>query len=147
MIPARATSAGQKGVHAMKYLAMILLASLLSSTAVWAEGGGKFDGSWELKFAAADSTRGARELLVELSLQGGAGTWHTQNASAKWDTCATHDAPVVVKKATDSEISFKVEFTKVLSACNDFTVKLNLVDEKNVEGAFRNGKKITGQRK
>lgn len=132
----------------MKKERVVLLVGLLLCGTVWAEGGSKFDGTWELNYTlTGEAVKGRHERVVELQLKGGSGTWHTQNASQKWSPCEYKDSPVSVSNATETDAQLRVERSKAVGGCEDFSVKLHLVDDKSLEGSFPRGTKITGQKK
>ena len=111
-------------------------ASLLLSTLLFAQAPNPYNGNWAISLDAP----GAKGLDGKLVIDGEGGTWDVRYMS-KRNPCAGKQAPVVVRKATAEELSFDVDFGKVLTGCGvvAYTVR------PTADGALQ-GQSVDGQR-
>lgn len=113
-------------------------AALLWLSAAVAAQAVSYDGNWRASFKSArGADRGGTVVLA-----GETGTWDME-VSNRNDPCAGRAYPVAVQKATADELVFEVSRAKVLTGCATSIMSFKRVDDKTLEGAFEDGRKLT----
>lgn len=81
---------------------------------------------------------------AEVTITGNEGTWRMLRARAA-ASCAQHDWPVEVMRATKQELRLRVHASRALEGCNDFGVIVKRASDTRLEGT-RNGKPLVFER-
>lgn len=116
---------------------IIAFGGLLVVATVLAQQPNQYNGTWRVEF---DSKKGvAREGTVVIKDQGG--TWDVLHQK-KNDPCAGRAAPISIQRVTEDELVFEISTSKALTGCEDRVVKLRRTDEKTLQGAIDDGRKI-----
>ena len=102
------------------------------------------DGKWTANFSAQNGT--PREAAV--AIKGDEGTWKLASARVnREDPCNGNAIPFVVSKAEDA-YQFAMSPSKGLAGCgSDYTLTMKKVDDKTLEGNFRDGRKFVVTRR
>jgi hypothetical protein len=118
----------------------VLVGTVMSSTAV-AQQPHPFVGEWE----GTMKTQKADELEVKVVLTASGGTWrfYGKGMPSRKNPCVGRDFPIEVKSSTDKRIVFKVSGASVLKGCVDDVATLNATDDKALQGALADGRKIS----
>ena len=125
-----------------------LLVACACSTSAFGQDAPAYDGTW----AATYTNDGRHEFGAELVLKGDSGTWrnfagHSDAMLAKNNPCLMKDFPVSVEKSTADELTFRVDGSKVVAGCKDFTATLRRVDDNTLDGTFGGPWKVRIARK
>ena len=113
----------------------LLLAFMLSP--IFAQTATPYDGTWKMKFQGVQATLGGEVVIKE-----GGGTWDQDPGLAKND-CFKRVAPITVELATAEQLVFKVNRSKALTGCPDWTMKFKRVDDRTLQGEFPDGRAIS----
>lgn len=97
-----------------------------------------YDGNW---MATWTSPTGAN-MAARVKIKDAGGTWRVLRGS-RTDNCAELDFPLVVKRATKSELVFSVSASQVLRGCSNYAGRATRVGDKRLEGKFADGTIIT----
>ena len=121
----------------MRTILVALFASAFSSIACAQDAApASYDGTWAMTAASTDG----REFSAELVLKGDGGTWRNYGrrggAAMKNNPCLMKEFPVTVQKSTADGLTFRVDGSKVIAGCNDFTAELKRVDDKTLDGTM-----------
>jgi hypothetical protein len=73
------------------------------------------------------------------------GTWRLLGAN-RGDNCFERDFPLVVGRATETELAFSVRASQVVQGCADASVRAARKGEKRLDGKFRDGTVVTLER-
>ena len=73
------------------------------------------------------------------------GTWRLLGAN-RGDNCFERDFPLVVGRATETELAFSVRASQVVQGCADSGVRAARIGEKRLDGKFRDGTAVTFER-
>jgi hypothetical protein len=68
---------------------------------------------------------------------------YTMTSSSRTDACVGIGAPITVQAASPDELVFKVDRSKVLTGCSDFTWKFKNVDDKKMKAQLTEGRSVT----
>lgn len=71
------------------------------------------------------------------------GGTYTMTSSSRTDACVGIGAPITVQAASPDELVFKVNRSKVLTGCSDFTWKFKNVDDKTMKAQLTEGLSVT----
>ena len=103
----------------------------------WAQTVNPHNGTWTVKF----STERRVDLSGTVVIDREVGTWQVVAQSVR-DPCIGKKSPLVVTKATDDELEFEVQRSKVLVGCPDFTARFRKVDERTLAATFGGGRPV-----
>jgi hypothetical protein len=97
------------------------------------------EGSWSANFSAPNGTQREAAVLIK----GDEGNWKLATARVnREDPCVGRPIPFVISKA-DDVFRFAMSPSKGLAGCGeDYTLSMRKVDEKTLEGNFRDGRKF-----
>lgn len=125
----------------MNTLRWLGLGGAFLGSITFAQGPNPYNGKWIAKFQGQRG--GARE--TELVVKDDGGTWKVWGTShgTKRNPCIGRDLPIVVQRASTSELAFRIESSKALSGCTDRSVTLKRVDDKTLQGQFDDGRTLT----
>jgi len=73
------------------------------------------------------------------------GTWRLLGTN-RGDNCFERDFPLVVGRATETELAFSVRASQVVQGCADASVRVARNGEKRLDGKFRDGTAVTLER-
>jgi len=73
------------------------------------------------------------------------GTWRLLGSN-RGDNCFERDFPLVVGRATETELAFSVRASQVVRGCADSGVRAVPSGEKRLDGKFRDGTAVTLER-
>ncbi|SEB06656.1 hypothetical protein [Variovorax sp. YR216] len=98
------------------------------------------DGAWVAKWNAPNGT--GREAKV--AIKGEQGTWKMATSRMnREDPCNGNPIPFDVSKS-DEGVAFAMSPSKGMAGCGqDYTLKMKKVDDKTMEGSFRDGRTFT----
>jgi hypothetical protein len=113
--------------------------AILSPLACLAQTSDSLEGVWTANFNALNGTQ--REAKV--AIKGGEGTWKLATARTnREDPCIGSPIPFTVSKEEDV-IRFAMSPSRNLAGCGaDYTLTVKKVDERTLEGSFRDGRKF-----
>lgn len=111
-------------------------ASLLLSALLFAQAPNPYNGNWTISLDAP----GAKGLDGKLVIDGEGGTWDVRYMS-KRNPCAGKEAPIVVRKATAEELTFDIDFGKVLSGCGVVSYAVRPAADGSLQGQSLDGQR------
>ena len=121
---------------------LIAAASLLLALTCAIAQSPRYQGSWTGTFQATPTA----QLTVDVEFDGNAGKWRAASSNRN-NPCLNRDFPVVITNQSDTELTFEVYGSKTLVGCTDATVSLKAVDEKTLDGALNDGRRVRLMRK
>lgn len=131
----------------MRKIPVVLLACVFAATASAQDAAvTSYDGTWAISGTSPEG----RTINAELVLKGDAGTWRifARNANAmKNNPCLMKNFPVAVQKSTADELTLRVDGSKVVPGCNDFTATLKPVGGNALDGTTEGGGTLHIERK
>jgi len=74
------------------------------------------------------------------------GTWRLLGAN-RGDNCFERDFPLVVERATETEVAFSVRASQIVRGCSDSGLRAKRNGEKRLDGKFRDGTTVTLERR
>ena len=122
----------------MNVLRLTIVAGTVFGSVALAQVANPYNGTWTIKFDGA--ARVNLEGTVVVKDDGGS---YKVLAQSKNNPCVGREAPLNVKSATADELVFEVTRSKVLSGCEDYTLRFKRVDDKTLQGSLADGRKIT----
>lgn len=120
---------------------VLFCALAMLAAAATSQTAGSFSGKW----AGSTKNMGGGDLVVDLVIGDGAGTWRfvRQGNQGKNNPCLEKDFPVVVVSQSASELSLKIDGAKVLQGCLDQVATLKSADGKLLEGTLDDGRPVS----
>ena len=126
----------------MKRIEWLVIGSLLLSPVALAEGPNPYTGTWTAEFVTSKGkTRKGTVILKQKD-----GTWDMKHQRFQ-NPCSGKPFPIVIKKASEDKLVFKILRSRVLSGCTDHTAVLKPINDKTLQGETKSGQKITLVRK
>ena len=126
----------------MKKIEWLIIGSLLLSPAALAEAPNPYTGKWDVEFVTPKGkTRKGTVILNQKD-----GTWDMKHQHFQ-NSCSGRPFPIVIKKASEDKLVFKILRSRVLSGCTDHTAVLKPINDKTLQGETKSGLKITLVRK
>jgi hypothetical protein len=104
---------------------------------LFAQQTGPFEGKWN----GTMQIGGGRSLPIEASFDTTGGKWRI-TVSNRENPCMNRDLPLSITSQSQSELVFALNGSKVLVGCSDATIALKLIDNKTLEGAVDDGRKV-----
>lgn len=74
------------------------------------------------------------------------GTWHILGAN-RGDNCFDRDFPLVVGRATETDLAFSVRASHLVRGCSDSGLHFTKIGPKRLDGKFRDGTPVTLERR
>ena len=96
-----------------------------------------YNGTWALSFDTK-----TEDLEGTVVVKDDGGTWHVDAQGSK-NPCIGREFQIAVKAASEAELVFEVQRSKLLASCKDWMVKLKRVDAKTLKGLFADSREIT----
>ncbi|HEV8691968.1 MAG TPA: hypothetical protein VGQ91_16815 [Ideonella sp.] len=118
----------------------LLVVGLILSFGAPALAANPYNGAWKLFFDTK-----TEDLEGTVVVKDDGGTWHVE-AKSKKNPCIGSESPIAVKTASETELVFEVQRSKLLASCKDWTVKLKRVDDKTLKGHFADNREIMLQK-
>ena len=118
----------------MKKLCFAPLFAIVLAFPVLAQSPNPYDGTWAVSF---DGQRTA-DLEGTVVVKDGGGMWKVLAKSRK-NPCIGREAPITVKTASADELVFEINRSKVLTGCEDLTMKFKKVDGTTLSGKTSSG--------
>lgn len=120
---------------------VLFCALAMLAAAATSQTAGSFSGKW----AGSTKNMGGGDLVVDLVIVDGAGTWRfvRQGNQGRNNPCLEKDLPVVVVSQSASELSLKIDGAKVLQGCLDQVATLKSADGKLLEGTLDDGRPVS----
>ena len=100
-----------------------------------------YNGKWMARWT---SPSGA-SVAARVEVRDAGGTWRLVGSN-RGDNCSELDFPLVVKRATNSELVFSVSASQVLRGCSNYAGRASRISDKRLEGKFMDGTIITLER-
>ncbi len=88
------------------------------------------------------ATRSGAGVAARVELRDAGGTLRLVGSS-RGDNCSELDFPLVVKRATNSELVFSVSASQVLRGCSNYAGRASRISDGRLEGKFMDGTIIT----
>jgi len=117
---------------------LALLAVFALSSAVFAQTANPYNGTWTVLLEGFERAKLQGTAVVKDEV----GTWHV-TASSRTDACIGRESPITVQVASAEELVFKVNRSKVLTGCPDFTLKFKKIDDKTMKAQLTDGRSVT----
>lgn len=96
--------------------------------------GSPYDGAWTASVVPKQGEPFSADVVVD----GEGGSWQARVRTNREVPCLGRKFPVHVLTASADEMSFRVAASESLPGCNDFTVKLQRVDDRTLTGTRGN---------
>lgn len=103
----------------------------------WAQTANPHDGTWTVKFSGEKRVDLSGTVVIDRD----GGTWQVVAQSGR-DPCIGKKSPLAVTKATEDELEFEVQRSKVLVGCADFTARFRKVGERTLAATFSGGRPV-----
>jgi hypothetical protein len=100
-----------------------------------------YNGQW---MASWKNPMGA-SVQARVVIKDGGGTWRLLGSN-RGDNCFERDFPLVVGRATETELAFSVRASQVVRGCSDSGLRATRDGEKRMDGKFRDGTAVTLER-
>lgn len=123
---------------------LLALATLISGSAS-AQTPAPMHGKW----AGTAKSQGGAELAVELLLAETGSSWRfvRQGSQGRNNPCLDKDFPVIVLSQSATDLSIKIDGSKVLQGCLDQTAAFKTADGKSLDGTLGDGRPVSLSRK
>jgi hypothetical protein len=100
-----------------------------------------YNGQWVARWKnPMGATVEARVIIKD-----GGGTWRLLGAT-RGDNCFERDFPLVVGRATETELTLSVRAAQIVRGCSDSGLRATRDGEKRLEGKFRDGTAVILER-
>jgi len=100
-----------------------------------------YNGQWVARWKnPMGATVEARVIIKD-----GGGTWRLLGAT-RGDNCFERDFPLVVGRATETELTLSVRAAQIVRGCSDSGLRATRNGEKRLEGKFRDGTAVILER-
>ena len=122
----------------MNYIKCFSVLLLCSAFPVAAQAPDPSNGTWAILF---DGTKTA-DVEGKVVVDGQGGTWKVV-AQSKSNPCVGRESPIVVETASEEELVFVINRSKVLTGCKDITMRFRKVDDRKLQGELTGGRTIS----
>lgn len=123
----------------MKPLQATCYLALIAASTALAQAPNPYNGTWTLRFDGARTADYEGTLVI----QDEGGSWKVTAAAPRSNQCIGREAPVSVQLASEDRLVFRVNRSKVLAGCTDWTMKFRKVDDRTLTGEFSSGRPVT----
>ena len=132
----------------MRKTLVLLAAAIAIATAASAQDAANtsYDGTW----AVSATTPEGRSYHAELVLKADGGSWRvfaSGGGAMKNNPCLMKDFPVTVRTSSADELAFRVDGSKVIAGCPDFSATLKPADNNALDGHTGGGGTLHIERK